>query len=82
MSVLYGIVITIYLLMCIALIAAVSFQTSKNEGLGGTLGGKVEASPYVKKKTWEEQLDRVTGFLAWSFLTLSTVIVLFFQHTP
>ncbi len=75
----YNVLFFLYLVICLGLIVAVASQTSKNEGLSGTLGGKVEAAPFLRKKTWEEQLNRVTSFFAWSFLALSTVIVLFFQ---
>jgi len=78
-SVLYNVVFVVYLIIGIGLIAAVASQTSKHEGLGGTLGGKVEAAPFIRKKTWEDQLDRITGFFAWGFLVLSTAIVIFFQ---
>jgi len=79
---LYNVLFIIYLLVGLGLIASVASQTSKSEGLRGTLGGKVEAAPFLRKKTWEDQLDRITGTLAWSFLLLSTVIVLFFQSSP
>jgi len=73
---LYNFVFSIYVLVCITLIVAVSSQTSKNEGLGiGNVGGKVETASFARKKTWEEQLSRVTSFIAWSFLILSTAIV-------
>lgn len=79
---LYNFVFGIYILVAIGLVVAVGSQTSKHEGLSGTLGGKIEAAPFIRKKTWEDQLNRVTGFFAWSFLILSTVIVLFFQGNP
>lgn len=71
-----NVILFVYILICVALVLAVASQTSKNEGLTGMLGGKVEASPYMRKKTWEEQLGRITTFLAWSFLFLSTTIML------
>ena len=79
MGAFYNVLFSIYILIAVGLVVAVGSQTSKNEGLTGTLGGKVEAAPFLRKKTWEAQLDRITGFFAWSFLILSTVIVLFFQ---
>lgn len=74
--ILYDIVFPLYLLVCLGLIAAVVSQTSKNEGLSGTLGGKVEAAPFLRKRTFDEKLDRLTGYFAWSFLILSTAIVI------
>lgn len=81
MKVLYDIMFSVYMLIALGLIIAVGSQTSKREGLRGTLGGKVEAAPFLRKKTWDDQIDRITGFFAWSFLLLSTTIVLFFQQS-
>lgn len=69
-------IVVVYVLVAIFLIFAVSLQTGKSEGLTGALGGKTEMTPFLRKKTWDEKLDRVTGYLAWSFLVLSTAIVL------
>lgn len=69
-------IFVLYILIALFLIIAVAFQTSKNEGLTGTLGGKVEMTPFMRKKTWDEKLDRFTGYLGWGFLILSTAIVL------
>lgn len=74
--ILYNLIFPLYLIVCIGLIVAVASQTSKSEGLGGTLGGKTEAATFIRKRTWDERLDRVTSYLAWSFLVLSTAIVL------
>lgn len=78
---LYNFLFWIYILVSIGLVVAVGSQTSKNEGLTGTLGGKVEAAPFLRKKSWEDRLNRVTSFFAWSFLILSTVIAVFFQSS-
>lgn len=74
MNALFNIVFAVYMLICVGLIAAVASQTSKSEGLAGTLGGKVEAAPFLRKKTFDERLSRLTGLLAWSFLALSFLI--------
>ena len=66
---------TVYLLVCVGLIAAVLSQTSKNEGLSGMLGGNPQ-SVFRGKKSMEERLSAVTNYLAVSFLVLSMVISL------
>jgi protein translocase SecG subunit len=77
-KILKNILLSAYFLVCIALIAAVTSQTSKSEGITGIglIGGKVEAAPFLRKKTWDEQLSQITAYLAWSFLLLSTLIVI------
>ena len=66
----------LYLLVCVGLIAAVSSQTSKNEGLGGMLGGGNTQSVFQGKKSLEESLSTVTNYLAVSFIVLSMVVSL------
>lgn len=74
-TLLHNFVLLIYFLVCVALIAAVLLQTTKSEGLTGTIGGRAE-SPLLRKKTLEDQLNRVTTFLAVLFLILSTIFVI------
>jgi preprotein translocase subunit SecG len=66
----------VYLLVCLGLIVAVLSQTSKNEGLGGTLGGGGTQSVFHGKKSVEEKLGTITNVLAVSFIVLSMVVSL------
>ena len=77
-SVFQNILLGIYFVVALLLIVAVTSQTSKSEGLTGIglVGGKIEAAPFLRKKTWDDQLNRATSYLAWIFLILSTAIVL------
>lgn len=77
-SVFQNILLGIYFVVALLLIVAVTSQTSKSEGLTGIglVGGKTEAAPFLRKKTWDDQLNRATSYLAWTFLILSTAIVL------
>lgn len=72
-SALHSVILFIYAVVAVSLVLAVLFQTSKQEGLGGTLGGKIE-STLVRKKTWEENLGRITTFLAILFLVFSMIL--------
>ena len=70
------VLMVIYLLVCLGLTAAVLSQTSKNEGLGGTLGGGGSQSVFQGKKSVEEKLGTITNVLAVSFIVLSMVVSL------
>lgn len=70
------IVMAVYLMICVGLIASVLSQTSKNEGLGGMLGGGSTQSVFRGKKSFEESLSTITNYLAVSFILLSMMISL------
>ena len=53
----------IFILAAISLIVLLAVQTTKQEGLTGTIGGRVE-SAYRGRLGAEEQLKRVTGVVA------------------
>lgn len=65
-----------YLMVCVGLIASVLSQTSKNEGLGGMLGGGSTQSVFRGKKSFEEKLGTITNYLAVTFIVLSMMISL------
>jgi len=60
----------LHVLTCLAIIAAVLMQTSKSEGLSGTLGGK-SSSDFAGKVGLEKQLDVITQYVAVAFLAMS-----------
>ncbi len=70
----------IQILVAGGLVACVLSQTTKNEGLGGTISGA--AQPVFRgKKSSEEKLSGLTTTLAISFLVLSILIsIAFNQH--
>lgn len=64
----------IFIVSALALIALLAMQTTKQEGLSGTLGGRVESS-YARLGA-EEQLKRVTGVAAVAFVIVGTILSL------
>lgn len=64
----------IFVLSALAVIILMAVQTTKQEGLSGTLGGRVE-SAYGRPGA-EEQLKRITGFAATMFVICGTLLAL------
>jgi preprotein translocase subunit SecG len=64
----------IFILAAIALVVLLAVQTTKQEGLSGTIGGRVE-SAYGRAGT-EEQLKRMTTFSAVVFVLCGFVLSL------
>lgn len=65
----------IFILAALALIFLLAIQTTKQEGLTGTIGGRVESS-YRGRLGAEEQLKRLTGFVAVAFVVSAFVLSL------
>lgn len=63
----------IFVLSAIVLIALLAVQTTKQEGLSGTIGGRVE-SAYRGRLGAEEQLKRVTGVVAVCFVIAAFIL--------
>jgi preprotein translocase subunit SecG len=64
----------IFIIAAVALIVLLAVQTTKQEGLSGTIGGRVE-SAYGRVGA-EEQLKRVTTFAAVVFVVCGFVLSL------
>ncbi len=64
----------IFVIAALALIALLAIQTTRQEGLSGTIGGRVE-SAYGRPGA-EEQLKRVTGVAAVAFVIVGTILSL------
>lgn len=62
----------LFLVASVALIALMSMQTTKTEGLSGTIGGRAE-SAYRGRLGLSEQLARMTNLVAVVFI-LSAII--------
>jgi preprotein translocase subunit SecG len=64
----------LFIIAAIALIVLLAVQTTKQEGLSGTIGGRVE-SAYGRMGA-EEQLKRITGFTAVVFVLTGFILSL------
>ena len=53
----------LFLILAIALVALLAAQTTKQEGLSGTIGGRVE-SAYRPRLGFDQQLARLTSYVA------------------
>jgi preprotein translocase subunit SecG len=65
----------IFMIAAVALVALLAVQTTKQEGLSGTIGGRVE-SAYRGRLGAEEQLKRLTGVVAVVFVVSAFVLSL------
>lgn len=65
----------IFLIAAIGLIVLLALQTTKQEGLSGTIGGRVE-STYRGRLGAEEQLKRITGLTATVFVVTAFILSL------
>lgn len=65
----------IFILSAIALVGLLAIQTTKQEGLTGSIGGRVE-SAYRGRLGADEQLKRLTGFVAVAFVITGFILSL------
>ena len=65
----------IFLICAVSLVFLLAIQTTKQEGLSGTIGGRVE-SAYRGRLGMEENLKRLTGFVAVVFVITATILSL------
>jgi protein translocase SecG subunit len=65
----------IQVLLAVGLIFIVDIQQTKNEGLGGTIGGKVQTS-FKGKAGFEERLSDLTRTLGIGFFVVSILVAL------
>ncbi len=65
----------IFVLAALLLIFLLAIQTTKQEGLTGSIGGRVESS-YRGRLGAEEQFKRLTGFVAVVFVVSAFVLSL------
>ena len=64
----------IFIVAAIAMVVLLALQTTKQEGLSGTIGGRVESS--YSRMGAEEQLKRITGFTAVVFVVTAFILSL------
>jgi len=65
----------IFVVLAISLIVLLAFQTTKQEGLSGTIGGRVE-SAYRPRLGFDQQLARVTSWVAIGFVFVGFLLSL------
>jgi len=65
----------IFITSAAALVILLAVQTTKQEGLSGTIGGRVE-SAYRPRLGFDQQLARITGFIAICFVVFATLVSL------
>lgn len=65
----------IFVVSAVLLIVLLAMQTTKQEGLSGTIGGKVE-SAYKGRIGFDGQLQRFTAFVAITFVLFATLVSL------
>lgn len=59
--------------LAVALIFIIDIQNTRNEGLGGTIGGKVSSS-FKGKAGFEERLSDITRNLGIGFFAVSILV--------
>ncbi|HEY8297711.1 MAG TPA: preprotein translocase subunit SecG [Candidatus Baltobacteraceae bacterium] len=64
----------LFVIAALAMIVLLAVQTTKQEGLSGTIGGRVESS--YGRMGADEQLKRITGVVAVGFVVLGTILSL------
>lgn len=64
----------IFILAAVALVVLLAMQTTKQEGLSGTLGGRVESA--YARPGGEEQLKRITNLTAVVFVVTAFILSL------
>jgi preprotein translocase subunit SecG len=65
----------IFMIAAVALVILLALQTTKQEGLTGSIGGRVE-STYRGRLGADEQLKRVTGVVAVVFVVTAFILSL------
>ena len=65
----------LFIVAAVALVVLLAFQTTKQEGLTGSIGGRVEGA-YRGRLGSEEQLKRITGFTAVVFVVTAFILSL------
>ena len=64
-----------FVVAAVMLIGLLAVQTTKQEGLSGTIGGRVD-STYRGRLGFEGQIARVTGVVAITFVVIATLVSL------
>ncbi|GAC1626151.1 MAG: hypothetical protein NVS4B5_17920 [Vulcanimicrobiaceae bacterium] len=62
-----------FLLLAVGLVVLLAFQTTKQEGLSGTIGGRVESN-YRPRLGFDQQLARLTSYVAIAMVFFAVVL--------
>jgi preprotein translocase subunit SecG len=73
--ILLTIIQALFILTSLVLIVLMSMQTTKNEGLSGSIGGRSE-SAYRGRLGLDQQLTRLTGGIASAYVVLAVAYFL------
>lgn len=68
--VLLTIIQALFILCSVLMVVLMSMQTTKNEGLSGSIGGRSE-SAYRGRLGFDQQLTRLTGSIASAYVVLA-----------
>ncbi len=63
----------LFLICAVGLVALLAVQTTKQEGLSGTIGGRVE-SAYRPRLGFDQQLQRLTSYIAIGMVFFGVVL--------
>ena len=74
------ILLVLQALVSIALIGLVMSQTTKNEGLTGTIGGNVSAN-FKGKPGFEERLQNYTRYTGIAWFVISILVGIAFRNS-
>ncbi len=74
----YGLAITFYLIICLALVISILLQSAKGEGLAGAFGGSSLTGPVFGGRGAATFLSRATTYLGAAFMLMA--ITLSFLH--
>ncbi len=64
-----------FLICAVSLVVLLAIQTTKQEGLTGTIGGRVEAA-YRPRLGFDQQLQRITSIVAIGFVFFGLIVSL------
>ncbi len=62
-----------FLILAVGLVLLLAFQTTKQEGLSGTIGGRVESN-YRPRLGFDQQLARLTSYVALGMVFFGVVL--------
>jgi protein translocase SecG subunit len=63
----------LFLILAVSLVFLLAIQTTKQEGLSGTIGGRVE-SAYRPRLGFDQQLSRLTSYVAIGMVFFAVIL--------
>jgi protein translocase SecG subunit len=63
----------LFLILAVSLVLLLAAQTTKQEGLSGTIGGRVEAA-YRPRLGFDQQLQRLTSYVAIGMVFFAVIL--------